>query len=121
MADEELLTRSLEYAERAQKIGSDARIAFREIRRSSTALRNQALKNVAEALVHPENIIKILKANEKDLKAARAAEMSPAMQDRLTLDEKRIHGIAGAVMEIAAFPDPVGEIISGGVLVNGIE
>ena len=120
-ADQELLNRSEKFFERAEQIGKSAREAFRELRRSSTAVRNQVLQYAAEDLIHPDNVQKIVSANVKDLEAAKAADMNPALQDRLRLDEKRIHAIAAAVLEIAAFPDPVGEIISGGILVNGIE
>ena len=120
-ADEELLNRSLSFQDRSQEIGQKAREAFREIRKSSTVTRNLALSHAAEGLLDPSNQKKILEANRKDIDAGIQAGMSSAMQDRLLLDGKRLKGIADSVLEIAAFPDPVGEIISGGVLINGIE
>lgn len=62
----------------------------------------------------------VLRANELDLAKARAAGLSAAMVDRLALDEKRMGGIAQALHEIAAFDDPVGEVIGLSRRPNGL-
>src|SRR5439155_5776278 len=63
----------------------------------------------------------ILQANERDLQAAREADIGAALLDRLRLDEGRVEGIARAVHQIVALPDPVGEVIDGHRLPNGLD
>jgi len=119
--DHELAERATHYAERARHVAEMARATFRELRTAPLEVRNGVLELLADLLSLQENRSRIFAANEKDLKAAVAAGLSDAMQDRLKLTDARIDGIAGAVREIARFPDPVGEIISGFTLANGIE
>ena len=76
----------------------------------------QALAVALEAAV-PE----ILSANERDLQAAQTDGMSAAMQDRLRLSEERIAGVAGAVRELTALPDPSGVTTEGRILPNGLQ
>lgn len=86
---------------------------------SSGHLKNNALKNIAQALV--ENAEEIIKANNIDIINGREAGLSDAMIDRLTLTKERIDGIAQGVYEIIAMPDPVGKILSGNTLTNGLK
>ncbi|MER6816936.1 glutamate-5-semialdehyde dehydrogenase [Spirillospora sp. NPDC000708] len=83
------------------------------------AAKDAALRAIADALVAaaPE----IVKANVSDVARARESGTSEYMIDRLSLDEGRIAGIADAVREVAALPDPVGESVRGSVLPNGLE
>lgn len=83
------------------------------------AAKDAALHAIADALVAaaPE----IVKANASDVARAREGGTSEYMIDRLSLDEGRIAGIADAVREVAALPDPVGESVRGNVLPNGLE
>ena len=83
-----------------------------------TRLKDQALRHAAEAIRvrAPE----ILRANEGDLAAARAAGQNAAYLDRLRLDEARVEAIARALEEIARLPDPVGEVTSTRALPNGL-
>ncbi|MGI5327184.1 glutamate-5-semialdehyde dehydrogenase [Actinomadura nitritigenes] len=83
------------------------------------AAKDAALHAIADALVAaaPE----IVKANASDVARARENGTSEYMIDRLSLDEGRIAGIADAVREVAALPDPVGESVRGSVLPNGLE
>jgi glutamate-5-semialdehyde dehydrogenase len=83
------------------------------------AAKDAALRAIADALVAaaPE----IVKANASDVARARENGTSEYMIDRLSLDEGRIAGIADAVREVAALPDPVGESVRGSVLPNGLE
>lgn len=83
------------------------------------ASKNEALKNIAVALV--ENADFIIGANNIDIKNAKEAGLSHAMIDRLRLDKERIFGIAQGVKEIIAMPDPVGKVLSGNKLTNGLD
>ncbi|GAB3157732.1 glutamate-5-semialdehyde dehydrogenase [Micromonospora sonneratiae] len=78
-----------------------------------------ALQAMADALVArtPE----ILTANEADLAAGREAGLSTAVLDRLALSTERVAGIADALRQMAALPDPVGEVVRGTTLPNGLE
>jgi glutamate-5-semialdehyde dehydrogenase len=81
--------------------------------------KDAALKAIATALIArtPE----ILDANARDLEAGREAGLTAALMDRLALDAGRVAAIAGQVRDIAALPDPVGEVIDGHRLPNGLD
>jgi glutamate-5-semialdehyde dehydrogenase len=96
-----------------------ARAASRRLAGADTATKNAALAAIATAL--RERTPEILAANELDLQAGREAEIGEALLDRLALDRLRIEGIARAVEDIAALPDPVGELIDGHRLPNGLD
>ncbi len=76
------------------------------------------LHATAEALITRQD--EILVANEKDLRAAPEYGLSEAMIDRLRLDEARLQAIASSVREIAALPEPIGEVIESTVRPNGL-
>lgn len=84
-----------------------------------TDTKNRALHAIADALVAQTDAI--LEANAGDLEDGRAADLSSALIDRLTLTPERIAAIAEQARDVAALPDPVGEVIDGGRLENGIE
>jgi len=96
-----------------------ARAASRPLASLPTAAKDAALHTIADALLArtPE----ILEANARDLQAGREANLSTALLDRLLLDEGRIAAIAGQVRDIAALPDPVGEVLDGNRLPNGLD
>ncbi len=96
-----------------------AKAAARELALVSSAVKNRALLAIADALVArtPE----ILEANARDLEAGRENGLSAALMDRLALDEQRIAAIAAGAREIAALPDPVGEVLDGFRLANGLD
>lgn len=96
-----------------------AKAAARRLAAVDTATKNAALVAIADALV--ERTPEILAANALDLEAGRASGLSAALMDRLALDEKRVRGIADGARAIAALPDPVGEVVDGGRLLNGLE
>jgi glutamate-5-semialdehyde dehydrogenase len=96
-----------------------ARAASRELAGLSSAVKDAALLRVADAL--EERAPEILEANARDLDAGRESGLSDALMDRLALDPARISSIAGAVRAIAALPDPVGEVIDGHRLPNGLD
>jgi glutamate-5-semialdehyde dehydrogenase len=104
-----------------ETLTANARSAFRYIRQSDAATRNGILIRLAELLESEKHQADILTANAADLEAAVSSGMSPAMRDRLRLDRSRILAMAKAVREIAAFPDPVGEVIRGQTLASGIQ
>ena len=83
------------------------------------ALKQQALLHAADALWSRRE--EILAANAQDLEAGKAAGMSQALLDRLALTEGRIQDMSTAVKEVAKAPDPVGRVLSGSVLENGLQ
>ncbi len=95
-----------------------ARVAARVLASLPTVAKDQALLVAAEAIV--ANGDQILAANAEDLTAARAAQTPAAMIDRLALDPKRIDGIAAGLRQVAGLPDPVGEVLRGYTLPNGL-
>ena len=99
--------------------GRRARVAARLLARTSTAQRNAGVCAMADALVEAEG--EILEANLADLEQARGRGLSGAMLDRLTLSGARIKGMADGVREVAALPDPVGELIRRWTRPNGLE
>jgi len=84
-----------------------------------TATKNTALMAIATAL--RVRGAEILSANERDLDAGREAGIGEALLDRLRLNEPRIEGMAHAVQSVVALPDPVGEVIDGYRLPNGLD
>jgi glutamate-5-semialdehyde dehydrogenase len=96
-----------------------AREASRVLARTDTATKNAALVAIAAAL--RTRVGEILAANELDLIAGREADIGEALLDRLALDEQRIEAVAVAVESIAALADPVGEVIDGYRLPNGLD
>src|SRR3954463_646202 len=96
-----------------------AREAPRRLAGMGSGVKDAALGRVADAL--EARTPEILEANARDLDAGRESGLSPALMDRLALDAGRIAGIAAAVRSIAALPDPVGEVIDGHRLPNGLD
>src|SRR5215203_4184902 len=96
-----------------------ARDASRRLALMGSGEKDAALGRVADAL--EERAQEILEANARDLEAGRQSGLSAALMDRLALDPARIAGIAAAVRAIAALPDPVGEVIDGSRLPNGLD
>jgi glutamate-5-semialdehyde dehydrogenase len=95
-----------------------ARDAARRLSLASTAEKNRALEAAAAATLRRQK--RILAENRKDLAAARRSRLGAALLDRLALDPKRLAGIAGALREIAALPDPVGEVTASWTRPNGL-
>ncbi|MEA2014136.1 MAG: glutamate-5-semialdehyde dehydrogenase [Thermodesulfobacteriota bacterium] len=88
--------------------GHNARKAAGFLANVSTAVKNRALLKMALVLVKESDYV--ISENARDLEYARDKGLSDAMIDRLTLDETAIRGMADGLAEIAALPDPVGEI-----------
>ena len=96
-----------------------AKQASRTLASLSAAVKNSALEAIATALKEREP--EILAANARDLDAGRQAGLDAALVDRLALDPRRIARIAEGTRRIAALPDPVGEVIDGFRLPNGLD
>jgi glutamate-5-semialdehyde dehydrogenase len=95
-----------------------ARVAARVLASLPTVAKDQALRVAAQAIVaHADQV---LAANAEDLEAARAVDTPAAMIDRLALDPKRIEGISAGLRQVAGLPDPVGEVLRGYTLPNGL-
>lgn len=91
-----------------QSVGLQARAASRLMAQADTNAKNRALENIATAILL--NSAKLTAENAKDVAAARANGLDAASIDRLTLSEKTIKGMAEGLRQIAALPDPIGEI-----------
>jgi glutamate-5-semialdehyde dehydrogenase len=100
-------------------MGRDARRGAEALRLASADVRTAAISGMARAL--RAQAARILAANAEDQAAGRAAGLSPAMQDRLTLDPARIEAIAHGLDEVAAIPDPVGAVIAQWTRPNGLD
>src|SRR5689334_2816780 len=88
-----------------------ARDAARELAALPTTVKDAALHAIADALLGRSE--EILEANARDMEAGVEAGLSDALLDRLKLTEERLEAIARQVRDIAALPDPVGEVIDG--------
>ena len=100
-------------------LATRARTAARTLSTATGAERKAALKAIAQAL--ESRSAEILAANEADMVNARAENMHPQMQDRLLLTAERIKAIAAGAREVAALPDPLGQILRKSTLPNGLE
>lgn len=96
-----------------------ARRASRTLQTLGSAVRDGALQAIAGAL--EEHAEEILEANAQDVRDGHERGLSGALLDRLTLNRQRIAAMADGVRTIAALPDPVGEVIEGFRLPNGLE
>ena len=96
-----------------------ARSAARVLRTLPTDVKDGALAAMADALV--ERVEEILAANALDVEAAEADGTSPSVVDRLRLDAGRVAGVADALRTLIALPDPVGDVVRGSTLPNGLQ
>ena len=110
--DENLRNILLEQGKRAKK-------ASRLLATASTTVKNRALYAMADAL--EANKEEIIAANTVDLQNGRNIGLTPALLERLSLDEKRVADMAQGLREIAALPDPVGEVLGMTRRPNGLE
>ncbi len=96
-----------------------ARVAARALALLPTVAKDHALRAAAAAIV--ANSEQILAANSEDLATARALDTPAAMLDRLALNPQRIEGIAAGLRQVAGLADPVGEVLRGYTLPNGLQ
>lgn len=99
--------------------GRRARAASREVARADAGIKNAFLFSLADILVAERRAI--LAANAEDLRAGRAVRLDEALMDRLALNEQRIAAMADGVRQVAALPDPVGEIFEMKMRPSGIQ
>lgn len=107
-----------DLAQECTALADRATAAARALTAASGTDRDRALRAIAEAVADAEE--NVLAENAKDLAAGKDAGLTPALLDRLTLDADRLAAMADAVRQIADQPDPVGRVIDGRVLANGI-
>lgn len=105
----------MEYIE---TLGANAKAAEPAISVMGTNEKNRALSEISSLL--RSHVTEIIGANKLDIETARANGMSEAMIDRLTLTEQRIGGMADGVDKVISLPDPVGAVIGGSDLPNGL-
>jgi glutamate-5-semialdehyde dehydrogenase len=98
--------------------GRAARAASRRMAYLSTEVKNRALHNIADSLISHKATI--LAANRIDYKEAKDTGMNAAMLDRLMLNASRVEGMSNDVREVAALPDPVGEVFDMRTMPNGL-
>ncbi len=102
-----------------KKMGERAKAAAYALNLLSDEDKNRALRAAAQELINQKE--KILSANANDVARAEKAGMSPALVDRLKLDEKRIHQMSEGLSQIASLPSPLGEVVMETVRPNGLE
>lgn len=105
--------------EQVHQAARRARVAAAELALLTRECKDAALRLMADALVARAG--EILEANAEDLRRGRESGLSAALLDRLELTERRITAIADALRVVVGLPDPVGEVLRGGVLPNGLE
>src|SRR3954469_24663607 len=96
-----------------------AKAAARILAGTDSATKDRALLSLADALEARTD--EILEATARDLEAGRESGLSAALMDRLALDARRVAAMAAGVRAIVALPDPVGEVIDGHRLANGLD
>jgi glutamate-5-semialdehyde dehydrogenase len=101
------------------EICQTARRASRVLATIGSGIKDEALEAMASAL--EDSTDQILEANARDLEAGEENGLSAALLDRLALNPSRIAGMAAGVRKIAALPDPVGEVVDGSTLPNGLQ
>ncbi len=100
-------TTGVDIKQMMRQLGERARVAARLMSRADTAAKNSALYAIAADI--EQRAVSLLEANKKDLDAAKTG-LDSAMLDRLELNDARIQAMADGLRQIAALPDPVGEI-----------
>ncbi len=97
----------------------EAKLASYALARATTVQKNAALDAIATALV--AHTTEIVSANRRDVDRGVAAQMPAGLQDRLTLTPERVEALASAVRDISVLPDPIGEVLRGSTLPNGLQ
>ncbi len=100
-------------------IAKRARVAAAKLAPMPRAAKDAALLAMADALLRRTR--EVLTANEADLARGRDSGMATGMLDRLALDDKRVAAMADGLRQVAALPDPVGEVLRGSTLPNGLQ
>ena len=101
-----------------EEMGKKAKIASQKLLTLDTKIKNNALRAIADEIIEKKEEIKA--ANKIDLENGKKAGLSFALLDRMELTDARIEGMAQSLREIAAFTDPIGEILTGWNHKNGM-
>ena len=104
----------------ARGLAERARAASRLLARAPAQQRTEAILAMAALLETPALKARLALANDADVEAARTAGLGPALLDRLALDDPRLAALAGALREVAAQADPLGEVVERSTRPNGI-
>ncbi len=102
-----------------EDVARRARAAATELALATRATKDAALHAMADAL--ETELATVLEGNATDVAAAEEAGVSAALVDRLRLDEGRVRAMADGLRDVAGLPDPVGEVVRGSTLANGLE
>lgn len=102
-----------------QELCRAAQRAARELAALPRGPKDAALEAIAEAL--ERRSAEILHENDEDVRLARANRLADALIDRLLLDEDRVREMVASVRAVAALPDPVGQVVDGWRLINGVD
>ncbi|MFP5253606.1 MAG: glutamate-5-semialdehyde dehydrogenase [Actinomycetes bacterium] len=102
-----------------EDVARRARAAATELALATRATKDAALHAMAHAL--EAEIATVLEGNAADVSSAEEAGVSAALVDRLRLDEGRVRAMADGLRDVAGLPDPVGEVVRGATLANGLE
>ena len=105
--------------ERVAEVAGRARVAATDLALATRAVKDAALLAMADALVEQSETV--LAANADDVAAAEEAGTGEHLVDRLRLDHDRVEAMARGLREVAGLPDPVGEVLRGSTLANGLE
>jgi glutamate-5-semialdehyde dehydrogenase len=100
------------------ELGERAKRASRDLALTPTATKDAALLAAADILLQKSDAV--IKANQDDVERAQAASVSPSVVDRLRLSEARLSAMADGLHQVAALPDPVGEVTGGWLRPNGL-
>jgi glutamate-5-semialdehyde dehydrogenase len=100
-------------------LAGSARKASRRLALLSRADKDAALRAMADALDSASE--EIIAANDRDIAQGRAQGLAEGLLDRLRLDQARVSAVAQALRDIAGLPDPVGEVVRGSTLANGLQ
>jgi len=104
---------------KTKELATNAKRASRRLATADAAVKNRALVAMAEALERRE--AEILVENADDIAEGRKKGLSAALIDRLLLDEARLRGMAASLRDIAALPDPVGQVVEGWRTSDGLQ
>jgi glutamate-5-semialdehyde dehydrogenase len=104
---------------KVKNYATDAKRASHCLATANAAVKNRALLSMAEAIERRTD--EILVENAHDIAEGRKNGLTPALIDRLLLDEGRLRSIAGSLRDVAALPDPVGEVVAGWKTPEGLE
>lgn len=100
-----------------EQMGAKAKKAARVLSVAGSK-KDLALNSIADALIEHKD--EIIKANNIDIEYGKEIGLTPSLIDRLTLGEDRIKGMADGVRKVSSLPDPIGNVISGNTLPNGL-